>query len=1060
MRSREKEMLWNRNCGLWLMLILMLLSPAAFGGNTLILDNNIKQYALGRHLDYFEDQTNNRSIADMSSPIFSGKFQPCTSERPNFGHTASSIWVRTVLQNNSPDRSEWLLEVQAPRLNKAEIYLVDASGQVEFQNNGMSFPFSTRAIASRYINFKLKLAPGQQKTLFMRAEAYGSLQLPLVLWQPESFIKADHNEQLLMGFYYGAIIAILLINLTAFFMIRDITYIFYVAHLAIFGLLQFAMNGHMLEYVFPNRPEIVGRIVLVLIPLATSTALQFTRHFLDLAHHMPRANRLMHALSLLSLLNIAIGLHFDALAAKLSTAFVLAVTVTFLYVSFFGLYKGIKQVRHFLFAWTAFLVGVILFAMKNFDLLPSVFITDYGMQIGSIFEFFLLCYTLADRVRILKEENEKIHREALLTLENRVAERTLELVAQREVAERATRFKSEFLTNMSHEIRTPMNAIVGFTHLAMNTDLSVKQHNYLSGVAEAAKSLLGILDDVLDISKIEAGKLQLEQTDFDLDKVVENISRITSMQAQQTGVTLTFWIEPDVCRLLVGDALRLGQILLNLVNNAIKFSSEGEVHVSIAQSWRQGNELELKVCVSDTGIGISEEQAQRLFQSFNQADSSISRRYGGTGLGLAISKQLVEAMRGRIEVDSKLGEGSTFTFTTVFAAQDRGAPSDAPQPDKQTWAKAARRVGGAHVLVVEDQELNRQIVQEMLEAIGVVCHLANDGREAVRLALDPLRHYELVLMDLQMPEMSGLQACREIRRHLDRDRLPIVALTAHAYQTERQHCLDAGMNDYLTKPLDPYKLAQVLEQWIGHMPALEPVVEQKQANGTLPPALPGFDDLPVALARINHNAVLLRKLIGLFHDRFCGFAQAMRATLDAGARQEARRMMHALTGQAAALGASKLEAAAVLLQDAIANDAAEKPAEELAALLAAVDIELQQVLASAIRLREEERLANQQQLQIAAPDGLQAGCATDQDRLLADNAKADALIAELLELIRRNNVRAGKRFGELRQALRSSGVDGRLDEIGQALDRLDFEAARGGLDALAGDLRPPTSSTG
>lgn len=1036
---------------------LFLLALAFFGNSgicarSLTLEDGVVSYVLGKHLDYLEDASNDLSIAEVQSEDIQSMFRSSQVETPNFGHTRSSIWIRVKLKNSS-QRRDWILEVRAQRIETMDVYLLgEGFEQRDHQQDGVYFPFSRRAVPARYANFSIKLPPGGETTLFMRAKAAGSMSLPLVLWQPEAFIKTGYREQMVMGIYYGTIVAIFLVNLIAFVVIRDIVFVYYLAYLLVFGSLQFALNGHFIDLFPGSGPSFAARFVFLFVPLATCAVLQFVRVFLDLKKYLPWANRLIHGLSLVSMLSLLMPLATgNAVAIKFGTAFLFFSVIVCLALSMICLRKCPRQARYFLIAWTGFLVGVVALALKNFNLLPSVFLTEYGMQIGSFFEFILLTYALADRVKILRQEREKIQQDTLQELESRVQERTRELVAQREVAERATQFKSEFLANMSHEIRTPMNAIVGYAHLALRTELSTQQKNYLAGVTGAARSLLGLLDDVLDFSKFEAGKLQLEQAGFNLGDVVGNVSAMTALQAQDKGIALTFWIDPGAQRWLVGDALRFGQVLLNLVNNAIKFTEQGEVAVSIQQNWRrQGmeggeGEVELAVRVRDTGIGISEEASRHLFQSFNQADRSITRRYGGTGLGLAICKQLVEAMGGGIGLRSAPGQGSTFTFTAVFGVQAGPSPRPSPDRDPRAWdhaplAQALRRAGGARVLIVEDQEINRQILQETLEAMGIACRAAVDGLEAVRLALDPLHPTDLLLMDLQMPRMDGLQACAEIRRHAGMHELPIIALTAHAHPGERQRCLDAGMNDYLTKPLEPGRLAEAMARWIGHAAASRPPSSSRQPprDGGLPAALPGFEGMDAALARVGGNGPLLRRLIVLFGEKFGGFGASMRRALQAGSKEEAVHLAHMLKGNAASLGARRLADATGALLDGLEEGL---PLDGVAALCARVDADLGVALSAAAGLRDGAAAERGASL----PDAPARGGEVQAD--------ARAWIGEVADLAAQNDVRAGTLFNERRGALRGAGLDDALDRIGQALDSFDFKAARAGLSALAAEMR-------
>ena len=438
-----------------------------------------------------------------------------------------------------------------------------------------------------------------------------------------------------------------------------------------------------------------------------------------------------------------------------------------------------------------------------------------------------------------RQRAEQAYRELNDSLELRVLQRTADLAqanerlqAQegelreaKERAEDASRMKGDFLANMSHEIRTPMNAIVGMTHLALRGTQDARLLDYLQKIQQSSRHLLGIIDDILDFSKIEADKLTFEQIDFSIATLLDNFTNLISERAYAKGLQLMQDVAPDVPDLVVGDPLRVGQVLINYGNNAVKFTHQGDIQVSVSVQHLEPDHVTLRFAVRDTGIGLTPEQAGELFQSFHQADSSTSRRYGGTGLGLAISRKLAERMGGEVGVSSQMGEGSTFWFTVRLGRTQQPQPALKPVPHtaegvapRAAAAHDARATGAAtgtafgRILAVDDNEVNLQIARELLRNQGFDVDVALDGQQALDLVR--VQAYDLVLMDMQMPVMDGLSATRAIRQLPEGLRLPIVAMTANAMEKDRQDCLEAGMNDFITKPMDPALLAAVVQSWV------------------------------------------------------------------------------------------------------------------------------------------------------------------------------------------------------------------------------------------------------
>ena len=1084
-----------------------------------------------------------------------GDFERPRTAQASLGMQPGTTWLRIPIAVPKDSATGWVMQIDYALLDEVDVHLAQNDRLLKIASLGRMQQPSGDALKGRVPAAVLRLAPGNDYTVLVRVASVGPKIVPISFMQPTAVLPDALGEQVLQGLLLGLRITLILYALGQWITLREHLfgkYALLASGVTVYSLAWFGLAG---QYLWPGNLWLLEHGAGLASALASCGAYLFVEHVLARPGQDRIFSRVMKTFAALCLVTAV------AFAAGLigHRHLVLVVGTLGIMPMLLGLPGAFRRARagdavgaYLLLGWAVTFGTSLVTAQLINGKLPANFWTMHALVFGSTFNMLVFMRILGLRTKAMQA--------AMLR------------------AEANTRMKSEFLANMSHEIRTPMNAIIGMSRLALMSEPAPALRNYLSKILGASEHLMGIINDILDFSRIEAGKLQLEAVPFDLDEMLEHLSSLLGVKAEAKGIELIFRVGPGVPQRLVGDPLRLGQVLINLAGNAVKFTERGEIVVAVDAVHSEEGRITLAFSVSDTGIGMTEEQVGRLFQSFSQADSSTTRKYGGTGLGLSISRQLVELMQGEISVRSTPGVGSRFTFSVPLGTDDGqavasavrkallldvralvvddsdtaraalvemlgtlGVDADAAASGEECLALLARaddarkpyqivlmdylmpgldgvetirrihrstqehgrhcpppailmisactretvmeeegelpvdaflhkpvgpallyhsllqvlhpqlgpfdsmekylpamtdlpRLDGARILLAEDNANNREVALDFMAAARMRVDVAFNGLEAVRMARDG--DYDLVLMDIQMPEMDGLTATREIRQDARLRGLPIVAMTAHALASDRALSRLAGMNDHVSKPIDPDLLFCTLLKWIdparlegrevpqASRPPAPPALDT--AAGALP-AVPGID-WRLALENVDGQRSRLEKRAGSFVREYAGAPRILREALSAGDHPRLQALAHNLKSSAAYVGAFELAAAASRLEQDLRAGELGRVGVQVPALVTAAEsvlAGLAQVAAASLP-------------KPADPEALAALVVRLDGYLRGDDARAEDALAELESL--------------LAAGMDASLVEAPLDAVRRAVVEIEYAAALAPLAVLAARL--------
>ncbi|WP_297334883.1 hybrid sensor histidine kinase/response regulator [Algoriphagus sp.] len=733
--------------------------------------------------------TEDLELEEVLSRAGDFNFEKLSAPNENLGFTDHTYLVRFELKNEQNHPQKLFLESARPITDRADLAEIKNGQIISYQENGDMIPFWARAFEHRKLIFPIQLEARESKAFYLKLQSDGEvINLPLNLYDDTALVLATYQDQLIFGIFYGLLGLAAITYLFFFFGIKERSFILYAAYVVSVGLLHSSLDGYFFQYILKEPSWFADRSLLLFAALSALLFGRYTQTYIRLREFSKGLNRIFTLVNL-SILGLIGGiLIFDAgrpYYYPLVNALAFLLIVLCLIGVGISYYKKQPADPFFTVGITVLMIGFVTFILNNFSLIPNSFITENSAKLGTGIEILFLSLSMANRIRILRNEKEKAQTMAL------------------QQSEESNEIKSFFLSNVSHELRTPLNAILGLSQSIMGEikDSAIKEN--LEVIKYSSLSLLSSIDDILDYSKIEKGELVLDKKVFSTRKVIGELNALTFQQARDKNISYVYEERAPLPEKLLGDVNRFRQILGNVLNNAVKFTQEGEIKLLLSAVHENEHTLELAFEIQDTGVGIKPEKLDRIFESFIQEQLDDKRKFGGFGLGLCIVKALTDLHQGHIAIQSLPQKGTQVSIKLTLEK----APLDKLESIKRD---ADKMLVGKKILVVEDNRVNQLVIKSILKKwSGVTFAFANHGLEALDLLNE--QKFDLILMDLQMPEMDGYEATQAIRSGKGgktHQGIPIIAVTADTTETSKNRVQAVGMDDYMNKPVD----AEILKE--------------------------------------------------------------------------------------------------------------------------------------------------------------------------------------------------------------------------------------------------------
>ena len=706
------------------------------------------------------------------------------TESDDLGFTENNFWAKFQLQNSTNLYLQYYLETARPITDLVELYTVDKkTNKIYKAISGDNMPSYKRSFHDRKSVFKINLLPNANLEFYLHLKSDGEvIKIPVILRTPEKFIEIAANEQLLFGIFYGILIIACIIYMFFFFALKDIIFLYYSLYVLFIGLLQFSLDGYFYQLIVPNGGWFSAHSILIFALIAVFLLGKYAEVFLKIKTYNPTIYNLFKIVYFLAmflmicLIFIPLALPFCYPLANVLGLFILILIISsVIYLKI----KNVKVDNFFTFGILFLILGFGVFILNNFGKVPNSFLTQNSSKFGTGLEIIFLSLSMANLIRNLKNEKNELNRLVLVRLEE------------------MNDLKSYFLSNISHELRTPLNAILNLIDSISKeaVDENIKKNCQI--IKYSSNSLLSSVNDILDFSKIQKEELTLELINFDLINIIEQIKNNAEIRAKDQDLSFFYSFDHKLSNLFLGDSNRLTQIINNVLNNALKFTSQGFVRFEVETSLVNENNANLTFKISDSGVGIPQDKMNSIFDSFSQNNINNKRKFGGLGLGLYIVKTLVDFQNGKIDMKSEVNIGTTCTISINY-------PIVKLQQKKiEVVEKNMYDLKGKNILCVEDNAINQMVIKMITKKwLNTTVFYANNGQEC----LDAFKtnHFDLILMDLQMPVMDGYEATIAIRNGevgLENANIPIVAVTADVMETTKLRVKEIGMNNYLSKPI-------------------------------------------------------------------------------------------------------------------------------------------------------------------------------------------------------------------------------------------------------------------